>query len=214
VIAGWEFQLTDSAGLRATDDDLEARGIEKIAQAAATADLILEVVSAQPGEATAAPSLRPAAGATPHSRRVAVPLESVPQEPVPLEAALAESAANEISPVASASATVAPTLLLLNKIDLCASVEAAVATAAQTRRDRPAAPGSIWPVSARTRQGLDEVVAALVATVLPEAATRGLADPPARVEQITRPAAVVFCRSVYEWLHQWRQRLIATSLEP
>ncbi len=164
VIAGWEFNLTDSAGWRATTDDLEARGIQKIALAAADADLILAIRAA-------GPDASPVQGDT-----TGRPTDSL--------------------------STAVPTLVLLNKIDLYPSTEARV----------PAAAGTLWPVSARTGQGLDAVVAALVSAVLPAAALRLPAEPGSAAGRALRPpAAAVFCGQVYAWLREWRQRLDPTS---
>jgi len=178
VIAGWEFRLTDSAGLRTTDDLLEARGIQKIAQAAAAADLILAVQAAQPDDLSDGSSDGSSAvGGAAH-----------PPTAAPLEHSLP---------------TTAPTLVLLNKIDLCPSAEEA-----RPLLDQPATIDRIGPVSARTLQGLDAVVAAMVSAVLPTAALRIPAEHESRVGRPFRPpAAVVFCRSVYVWLNEWRQRL-------
>lgn len=213
VIAGWEFHLTDSAGVRATEDDLEARGIQKIAQAAAAADLILAVRSAHPDDAAAdpAPPTVPGSGDPPMA---------APPEPTPRGLVQPTRAPETPVPLSSV-----PTLVLLNKIDLwpvaaaAQAAEAAVTAAvANPLRDPSAATPSIWPVSARTRQGLDAVVAALVATLLPQEAHLPLVDPAVpdaavdTLDRVSRPGpAVVFCRSVYDWLHQWRQRLIANS---
>lgn len=171
VIAGWEFRLTDSAGWRATTDDLEARGIQKIALAAADADLILAVRAAGPDA-----SSRDGGGVP------CQPTDSQPAEPQP----------------ANALSTAAPTLVLLNKIDLYPSTE----------MRGPAAAGTLWPVSARTGQGLDAVVAALVSAVLPAAALRHSAEPESAAGPGLRPpAAVIFCGQVYDWLREWRQCL-------
>lgn len=51
AIAGWQFRLIDSAGLRQTNDELEEQGIRRVAQAQQEADLILAVTSVdQPRE--------------------------------------------------------------------------------------------------------------------------------------------------------------------
>lgn len=180
VIAGWEFRLTDSAGWRVTTDDLEARGIQKIAVAAADADLILAVRTAEPDASSRDGGVVPCQ-----------PTDSQPSEPQPAEPQPADTLS-----------TAAPTMVLLNKIDLYPSTEARV----------PAAAGTLWPVSARTGQGLDAVVAALVSAVLPAAALRHSAEPESAAGPGLRPpAAVIFCGQVYEWLREWRQRLDPTS---
>ncbi|MBL8888362.1 MAG: 50S ribosome-binding GTPase [Planctomycetaceae bacterium] len=57
AIAGWQFRLLDSAGLRQTNDDLEEQGIRRVALAQREADLILKVRSAdQPDENRDSPS--------------------------------------------------------------------------------------------------------------------------------------------------------------
>lgn len=53
---GWRLHLVDSAGLRATTDALEAAGQDLVAQARASADLVLYL---HPADANAAPAAQP-----------------------------------------------------------------------------------------------------------------------------------------------------------
>lgn len=57
AIAGWQFRLIDSAGLRQTNDELEEQGVRRVALAQQAADLVLAVTSVDQPSQVGRPTL-------------------------------------------------------------------------------------------------------------------------------------------------------------
>ena len=131
-IAGFPVVLADTAGLRESDDVIEAEGVRRARQRAAQADLVILVVTVDdfPAlEASAAAALRPD-----HSIILVSKTDLAPNHPLPPTLTVADHAYSVIGADLTTATALPPVLTLLG--ELLQTSYATAGEAAQLTRER------------------------------------------------------------------------------
>ncbi len=172
VLGGVPVTLVDTAGLRETEDEIEAEGVRRARARAAAADLVLAVDAADDGDKFPRALVEVGEGARRY--RPLVPPRPA-RQPSPGSQFRPSTDEQEVSGAVSTS----PTLPIVNKIDLGGAVP----------------PGAIG-ISVRTRAGMDVLRARLAAEA--RALTETAGPPPltrARHRAALREAAACLARA-------------------